>query len=152
MKLSELEDFLADAVFVSQEQSINTSANTTTIGNSLIFQANKTNSSNLLKYPEKTAIQTMTANEKNTMITLIILIIVCLIFFVTLLNMIKVRALTRSRFREPKIIFLDFNYVLFFFNYIMADKVTKINAFLSIYTYVTVSEYVKKLGIFPTLC
>jgi hypothetical protein len=40
MKLSELEDFLADAVFVSQEQSINTSANTKTIGNSLIFQAN----------------------------------------------------------------------------------------------------------------
>ena len=68
MKLSELEDFLADAVFVSQEQSINTSANTKTIGNSLLFQANKTNSSNLLKYPEKTAIQTMTANEKNTMI------------------------------------------------------------------------------------
>jgi len=45
------------------------------------------------------------------------------------------RALTRSRYREPKIIFLDFDYVLFFFNYIMADKVTKINAFLSIYTF-----------------
>jgi hypothetical protein len=73
MKLSELEDFLADAVF-----------DTTTIGNSLIFEANKTNSLNQLKYPEKTA------NEKNTMIMLIILIIVCLIFFVTLLNMIKV--------------------------------------------------------------
>jgi hypothetical protein len=40
MKLSELEANLAYAVFVSQEQSINTSANTTTIGNSLIFLAN----------------------------------------------------------------------------------------------------------------
>jgi hypothetical protein len=99
MKLSELEDFLADAVFVSQEQSINTSANTKTIGNSLIFQANKTNSSNLLKYPEKTAIQTMTANEKNTMIMLIILIIVCLIFFVTLLNVIKVCCIKEKKLR-----------------------------------------------------
>ena len=99
MKLSELEDFLADAVFVSQEQSINTSANTKTIENSLIFQANKKNSSNLLKYPEKTAIQTMTANEKNTMIMLIILIIVCLIFFVTLLNMIKVCFIKEKKLR-----------------------------------------------------
>jgi len=50
MKLSKLEANLAYAVFVSQEQSINTSANTTTIGNSLIFLANKTNSSNLFEY------------------------------------------------------------------------------------------------------
>ena len=50
MKLSELKDILADAVFVSQKLSINKSANTTTIGNSLIFQANKTNSSNLFEY------------------------------------------------------------------------------------------------------
>jgi len=99
MKLSELKDILADAVFVSQKLSINKSANTTTIGNSLIFQANKTNSSNLFEYPEKTAIQTMTANEKNTMITLIILIIVCLIFFVTLLNMIKVCCIKEKKLR-----------------------------------------------------
>jgi hypothetical protein len=41
-----------------------------------------------------------------------------------------------------------FDHVVFFFNYIMADKVNKINAFLSIYTHVTVFEYVKNYEFF----